>query len=457
MIKKRYFLALVLSVTLNANTIDMKSAWEFMKDNSSSLKASKSSIKRSESLKEAASSLYLPTITLNASYTHLEKPIGFNALDIDPLEAIVNSPTGVGLGLPNDREAYQTDLSQQDVLLGNVNFLMPLYMGGKISSAIDIKKAAVKSAEAKAELLEYKTFLNFVKRYYGVVMAKSYYETRQEVETSLREHYEHSKSMQDEGQLARVEVLSSQVKLEDAILESKKAKNQYELAQNALRESLHLELTPSSKMFINEDLEEEEFFKHKMMGNFAGLKYLDSKTKQADAFVSFEQSAYMPKLVAFGNFTYYKDDSLISKYTPDYIVGARMSFTLLDSTGRGEKLEAARLLKRQSELVIDQAQNDLSILVDKVYKEMIQAVDEYKSLQSSLELAKENKKLRNIAFSEGLSTSLEVVDANLFLASIETKRLNAQYTYLQRLSKLLSLSGDIDKFFELEKVGVKDE
>jgi len=67
-------------------------------------------------------------------------------------------------------------------------------------------------------------------------------------------------------------------------------------------------------------------------------------------------------------------------------------------------------------------------------------------------LAHENYRLRELAFSEGLSTSVELVDAQIFLLGAKTKRLNAAYNFVQKLSQLSVLSGDREMFFQIEEL-----
>jgi len=93
------------------------------------------------------------------------------------------------------------------------------------------------------------------------------------------------------------------------------------------------------------------------------------------------------------------------------------------------------------------AKSDLSLLVEKTYKEMLQYRTEYEALSSSLALARENLRLRELAFKEGLATSVDVVDAQMFLTGAKTKRLNAIYNYVQKISQLAVLSGKSELFF----------
>lgn len=85
--------------------------------------------------------------------------------------------------------------------------------------------------------------------------------------------------------------------------------------------------------------------------------------------------------------------------------------------------------------------------MEKTYKEMLQYRTEYEALSSSLALARENLRLRELAFKEGLATSVDVVDAQMFLTGAKTKRLNAIYNYVQKISQLAVLSGKSELFF----------
>ena len=67
--------------------ISIKSAWENVLEHSDALKASHADITHSTLKKESAESMYLPSISLSASYTHLNEPIG---MDISAVSSKVN-------------------------------------------------------------------------------------------------------------------------------------------------------------------------------------------------------------------------------------------------------------------------------------------------------------------------------------------------------------------------------
>ena len=97
-----------------------------------------------------------------------------------------------------------------------------------------------------------------------------------------------------------------------------------------------------------------------------------------------------------------------------------------------------------------QANRDLAVLTQKKWKETVQAKEEFYGLESSVALAEENVRLQEKGFSQGLFTSLDVVDARLFLESVKNQRLVASYNYVVSLAELLALSGEPKKFMEYQ-------
>ena len=92
----------------------------------------------------------------------------------------------------------------------------------------------------------------------------------------------------------------------------------------------------------------------------------------------------------------------------------------------------------------------MSLLVQKTYLEAQQAIDEVQGLESSIALADENLRLREKAFTQGLSSSLDVVDAQLYVASVETQQSAARFRYLISLTKLLALSSEMNSFSQYQ-------
>ena len=436
----RYFSLLVVFMSLSLfGDISIDEAWQEMQEKSPTLQSLAIEKARAEKLQDAAGSMYLPKVSLGGSYTRLDKPIELDISDASKVLASLPIPIEIPSAI---------DLSEEDVFLAHLDLLWPLYTGGKIDAAQDIYRSKVDEASAQAMMKTDKAFVKLIKTYYGVVVAKALHTTRQGAQKALELHFEHAQKLKEQGQIAQVELLSVQVKLDEAKIESTKARHKLEIAQSALHVMLHVGEDPSSYLFIEGKTDSEAFYTQQTLENFPGLSILHAKGKQVDALVNIEEASYFPTVFAYGNYMLYKDDSIAMEMVPQWFAGVGVKIDLFSRDGRSEKIDAAKLLKRQLDLRQEQAQEDLSLLVEKTYNEMLLYQDEYDALNSSLHLAKENVKLRQIAFREGLSTSLELVDAQLFLMASQTKRLNAAYHYVQTIANLAVLSGDRMRFFE---------
>ena len=77
---------------------------------------------------------------------------------------------------------------------------------------------------------------------------------------------------------------------------------------------------------------------------------------------------------------------------------------------------------------------------------MLQAKEEADALDVSLALATENLRLRELSFNQGLSTSIDRIDAELSLTAVKTQQLGAKYRYMQAYAKVMAISGQVDEF-----------
>ncbi|PAR19405.1 TolC family protein, partial [Vibrio metoecus] len=197
---------------------------------------------------------------------------------------------------------------------------------------------------------------------------------------------------------------------------------------------------------INTSLPPMHAFIEQTLNTYPGLNLLDAKEKQASSLIKAEQGKYYPEVYLYGDYSLHEDDSLASQMKPDWLVGVGVNIPLIENTGRSEQVKAANSAVNQVRYLKAQAKQDLSVLVEKTYLEAEQALEEVTGLNSSLNLAQENLRLRQKAFSQGLSTSVDVVDAELYLASIRTQQSLASFNYLISLNKLLALSSEMNSF-----------
>ena len=443
------FLALG-SFTAQAANLGFEQAWKQLLTVSNKLQASAQEVRRAEAEHEAGKDLNLPSISLSGSYTRLERPIEMDLRDLNPLASMDPGSLPPALGgalaaIPGSM--FITPFTEQDIFRSSLQAMWPIYTGGKITAAQGIHAAHVAEKEQEFQLTTRDLFIQLVDRYYGVAVSQALARTRGELVTSLEEHAEHAVKLEEQGQIAKVERLNAQVALENAKVNFASARRQAEMAEIALSRMLHeRQVNPSSELFMLNDAPSLPRLSQLTLAQHPALKLLEAKEAQAQGLVDVEKGQYLPTVFLYGNYTLYEDDSLFSKMEPDWMLGVGVKIPLLSRDGRSGKVEAAKSALLQARYTKAQTQQDLSLLLDQSYRQLLQAQEEVQSLDLSLSLATENKRLRDLAFRQGLSTSIEKVDAELKLTGVEMQQLGAKYRYVQAYARLMAVSGQLDEF-----------
>ncbi len=439
-----------------AGQLDFSAAWQQVQEKSNALLAEQAAIDEVEYKREAARSLYLPQVDLTAAYLYLDDDVELGAEDIldsmsggTQVKQILSSlAQSMGLSLDSLAGSLTSTISERDVLTGSLNVLWPLYTGGRITAAQDIAAAAVAEARQQRNLKRSDLFEELCKRYFGVALARQIVDTRLEVEESLHLHLDHSRLMVENGQIAEVERLQAEASYDRAKVDREKSVKDLHIAETALQSMLQENgaAEPTSPLFISRRLPAVDTFIDETLASYPGLAVLDAKQEMAAGLGRVEKGKYYPEVALLGHYSLYEDDSLAMELTPDWFVGLTVSVHLLDRSGRGGKLQAARSLERKVEMLRRQAREDLALLVEKTYREAEQAIAEHDGLASSLRLAEKTVDLREKAFNQGLATSLDVIDSRLYVAGVKSQRSYAAYTYVTRLARLLAISGSLDAF-----------
>ena len=366
-----------------AQTISFGEAWTRVIQQDEGLAAEQAGVDRAKQLREAAKAMYLPKVDLGASYTHLDQPMELDLMDLNP---IANHPEMVkalqhilgGLPIPHfTPDDFVTPLTKQNVVTSSVKMLWPLFAGGRIDAAQDIRQAQVSEAQQLLVLKQQATFESLSQTYFGVVLAAQVVQTKQEIEEGLAHHLDHAKKLEAQGQIARVERLSAQSAYDRARIDTQKSRRGLEIAELALGHMLKLSRAePDSGLFVNQELPRLEGLVSQTLEVHPGLKLLSAKKEQAKGMIRMEKGKYAPEVFLFGNYNLYEDDSLAAKTAPDWLVGVGVSMPLVSRDGRSETVQAAKSAELQVNLLQAKTRQDLELLVEKTWREAAQGLEE---------------------------------------------------------------------------------
>lgn len=445
--------SMLLMPIAHAAPLSFQEAWDLLQQQNNSLAAQRANVERYAHLKDATQNLNLPSVSVGANFIRLDQDVtlsGKQILDssggIDP-SLMAHLPANI-LPLVTHLGAAKSTITERDIFTSSIRAIWPIFTGGRITAAQDAAAGREDEAQSQLAMEIQARYEDLAKYYFSVLLAKEVLATRIAVEEGLTQHRDNALKLEQQGQIAHVERLQADASLDKAKVERKKAQKTLDIAQSALTQILGATETvePSGMLFINTSLPPMHAFIEQTLNTYPGLSLLDAKEKQASSLIKAEQGKYYPEVYLYGDYSLHEDDSLASQMKPDWLVGVGVNIPLIENTGRSEQVKAANSAVNQVRYLKAQAKQDLSVLVEKTYLEAEQALEEVTGLNSSLNLAQENLRLRQKAFSQGLSTSVDVVDAELYLASIRTQQSLASFNYLISLNKLLALSSEMSSF-----------
>ena len=298
-----------------------------------------------------------------------------------------------------------------------------------------------------------------------------------ETHEMTKNHYNQALKMEQIGMFDKAERLIVKVSLDESDRNLKSAENQAEVLRSALWKIVDLQSTDnrqqegyqpsatsyqqaethssrlmshniktSTPLFLNEQYPQLQWFKDMMYKNAYVFRQSDLHDEIAKTSLRMSKSNYSPVISVFGKQTIVSYQ-VPSNIVPNTIAGVNLAWDIFDGLARERNIQMTKI---ESEIISETQQNlknELEIAVDEWYANLKQACVNAKDLRSSLELAEEVYKIRKKAFTEGLATSQQVLDALNLLNKTKLLLLTTYFEYDIALANLCCLCG-IPEYFE---------
>lgn len=440
-------LAVLSPLALAAEPVSFDAARQMLAQRSDRLAAARLAVESAQQRRQGLERLGGPVVSVEAAAYRYNASLD---VDLNPLgQALpgVLSQLPPALArplaqLPHLPPSYTVRRSKSDTN-ASVAGVWPLYMGGAAQAARALADAQTDEAAADADQTGHEATTLLVQRYYGAQLAQRAAVLREGALRSIEQHDAAAQKMLDAGVVARVERLQARSALEDARRNARKARDDADLAATALTRTLKAPapVQPSSPLFvISQPLPPLEQFTDAALQRHPGLAKVQAKKGQAEHLHAAQEALRRPQVFAFGQ------RQLKSGPEADWVAGVAVRWTLYDSLDR-DALAAATLRQvEQAERTGAQARADIALLVERRWMAVEQARRQFLALGPSLDLADEVLRLRQAGLAAGTSTTLELIDAQVNQAKVQTERAQAAHDYVKALAELLESCGLSDEF-----------
>jgi outer membrane protein TolC len=330
----------------------------------------------------------------------------------------------------------------------SAGFMWPVFTGGKINAANRAAQIRYEAVGLENLQKSYELTNELIERYFGKVLAEQAVKVREDVRTTMEHHYHDAEKLQQQGQIANVELLNSKLTLSDAEREYQKSIRQNDILNEALLNTLAekevIFIQPVTNLFYLDSLENVDYFYARALEKSPLLAQVNKKKELAGEGYKAERSGLFPTIAVTGLYDIANKD--LSPYLPGYVVGIGMKWNLFEGLSQQKKIQALGFQKMQAEDYYQKASSDIHSAINKHYQELNMFREQLRMLDAAMDLSNEYFRIRNKSFSEGMATSTQVADASLLLAKAKIDRLQAMYGYDVSLSKLLYYAGITDQF-----------
>lgn len=416
-----------------------------------SISAAQSGIEAATHRKKAAWGLGAPKLSVGADYTYMSQDIlnidlnGQKNTFVGFLQQLpIPLPPAIITGLQGLDLSYT--LQKRDFGVVGATLVVPVFTGGKINAVNRAAKIGIENAKNSMEETRADLFTEITERYWGLALARNIENLRAEVVKSMTNHAKDAAQLEQNGLIARGERLFADMALSQAKAAYTDAVGNSQTINVALCGSLAEQgnYHPVTALFINQNIPSLQFFKDQTAQNSHLLEKVDLLRRLSEEMVKVQRADFFPTIGAMGAANIW--DYNLSNQIPQWTVGAGIKLRIFDGLTTEQSYAAARSDVRRAEALQDKAKMDIQTLVEKLYSTLQTSIQQVKAAETTISFANEYLRMKTEAFAEGMSTSNDVVDAQINLAKSQIERMAAAYVFDTTLAKLLAVAGISDTY-----------
>ncbi|MGE4333783.1 MAG: TolC family protein [Macellibacteroides sp.] len=376
--------------------------------------------------KQAALTKYFPQVSAMGTYMRNQKDI--NLLDDKTV-------AGLGKLLPIDVGAF-THLDIQDVWLGNVSLVQPVFMGGKIIAYNQITKYAKELAQSMNDLKLQDVIYKTDEAYWQVVslvnkkkLADSYVSLLRKMDTDVQ-------ALIEEGIATQVDGMSVRVKLNQAEMAQTKVDNGLALSRMALAQLCGLPLEESLAL-ADENIESlpesasssGSFSVEEAFINRQELKSLDYAVRIYKKKEKIALAEHLPSVALTANYLVTNPNSFNgfkNDFGGMFNVGVAVQVPISGWWEGTYKRNAARAETHIKQLELDDAKEKIELQVNQSVYKVNEAGKKLTASSRNKEKAEENLRHATIGFEEGVIPALNLMEAQTAWVEAQSDLIDAQ-------------------------------
>jgi outer membrane protein TolC len=309
---------------------------------------------------------------------------------------------------------------------------LPLYTGGKVENTIEQAKLSHRVSQLEIATTKQQLKLEASTGYYTMLQNQTLLEIAKQTVNDFSAHLTRVRQMYDTGVTPWHDVLQTKVRLANAENDLVKAQNDYDLAIYNLNKTMGLPLR--SEITLTEPLTYQEYTLTHDDVTAYGLAYRPEMAQQQAnirieaAQVKIAQSGQRPQVMLTGTMAW-DDGDFAGTANRDWTAMLVTQWNLFDSGNAKAKIRQAQSGELAAQKQAQQMQDNISLEISDAYLRMKEAEKRIGTNKVAVEEASVNFDIAQKAYSAGVGTNLDVMDAELALNQAKTNYTNSLFDY----------------------------
>lgn len=329
----------------------------------------------------------------------------------------------------------------------NLNFSQLIDITGVSRSAVDSARfqTLAREMDLEASVNEVKNAVRA--QFYQVLQTRALVGVQSDEVTSARQRLDNARRRFQAGDISQFDVLRFETDLKRSEQALLVAIGNFELAKQALNNLLGREIDTQfdpvdvgqlAPVGINADQADEL-----AQENRPELRSGGFLVRSADELVDVEEGGLKPALSVGAQYSRVIDPSP-GQFGQSLFGTLTLSFPLWDSGITRGRVAAAKEVRKQAEVRLEQTKLAVSLEVRNAYTRLVTAREAYDVAVSGQELAREALRLAQLRYDEGAGILLDVTTAQAELTRAQAAAVNARYEYLAAVAALQKAIGRDD-------------
>ncbi len=414
------FFILLASIFPQNKKLTLRESLDIGLKNSKDLKISQAQLTGAEAQTTAAASQLLPQLSFAAGYTRLS--------DIPPFQVTVPfSPTPIKIS-DVILNSYQLKLSlQQNLFDGFRSWALKSaanynYRAEKMEYSKDVNEAAMKIQNA----------------YWNYYKAELNQKVVEENLAQIKQHLEDTKNFLKNELATQNDVLKLQVQYSNAKLQKIEMENNVDIARIAFNQAIGVSLESNTILDVKEIFAQPVEYDFKVLLNEAKqnrkeLRVLELRTEASEEQITAAKSGWFPQIFLFGNYYYSKPNQRIipaeNKFNDTWDVGISLNWSLWNWGYTSAQASIAEQNKIEVETNLSKLNDAVEIEVYQNYLTMKRAYEKVQVTKVTVEQAEENYRTTKEKYNAQISSSTDLIDADVLVTSAKTNYNNSLVDY----------------------------